>query len=198
MQAWGVPPSPLQLPRTQSLLQHFSGFASKLLALQFSCAARRSLTCSLHYQHPACQLVRRLMQGFWEAALWCYWLGLEGRACLRHGNWNAAGPVAFIGCLCIRGKKNVSSGAGSEDQRIPGANFFFEFEVQDADNESKTCHHAADSDRSGGAFRGNGGAGFRPAPSTPRSSLSGYGKESIGLDTVYLSCLLLHHCNTPV
>lgn len=96
------------------------------------------------------------------------------------------------------GKKNVSSGAGSEDQRIPGANCCFEFEVQDADNESKTCHHAADGDRSGGAFRWNGGAGFRPAPSTPHSSLSGYGKECIGLSTVYPSCLLSHHCNTTV
>lgn len=97
------------------------------------------------------------------------------------------------------GKKNVFPGAGSEDQRIPGANCFFEFKVQDADNESKTCHHAADSDRSGGAFRGNGGAGCRPAPSTPCSSLSGYGKECISLlGTACLSCLLLHHCNTPV
>lgn len=75
------------------------------------------------------------------------------------------------------GKKYVSSGAGTEDQRIPGANCFFEFKVQDANNESKTCHYAADSDRGGGAFRRNGGAGFRPAPGTPFSSLSGYGKE---------------------
>lgn len=97
-------PSPLRLSCTQCLSQHFSGFASELSALWFSCAARRSLTCSLRYQHPARQLVQRLMRGFWEAALGCYWLGLEERACLHHGSRNAAGPVAFIGCLCIREK----------------------------------------------------------------------------------------------
>lgn len=107
MQARGVPPSLLHLSCTQSLSPHFSAFATKLSALRFGCAARRSLTCSLHCQHPACQPARRLMRGFWEAARWCYWLGLEGRACLRRGSWGAAGPVAFIGCLCIteKGKK---------------------------------------------------------------------------------------------
>lgn len=35
----------------------FFRFCSMLWALRFSCAARRSPTCSLHYQHPACQSV---------------------------------------------------------------------------------------------------------------------------------------------
>lgn len=124
--------------------------------------------------------------------------GLGGESLHLPGKLECCESCGLYGQPLHKGKKNVSSGAGSEDQRIPGANCFFEFKMQDADNESKTCHHAADSDRSGGAFRGNGGAGFRPAPSTPCSSLGGYGKECFGLVTVYLSCLLLHHCNTPV
>lgn len=70
--------------------------------------------------------------------------------------------------------------------------------MQDANDESETCHYASDSDRSGGAFRRNGGAGFRPTPGAPCTSLSGYGKEGIGLSAIFPSNLFLHHCNTSV
>lgn len=71
------------------------------------------------------------------------------------------------------GWENVSSGAGSENQGLPGADRLSELQVQDADNESQERHHAADGDRGGGAA---GGLGRGAPPSHLCPPLCGHGK----------------------
>lgn len=75
-----------------------------------------------------------------------------------------------------RGGGNVSSGAGSENQGLPGADRFFELQVQDADRESQARHHAADGDRRGAAGGGDGEPGRGAPPRDLGPPLCGHGK----------------------
>ena len=71
---------------------------------------------------------------------------------------------------------NVSSGAGSENQGLPGADRLFELQVQDADHESQARHHAADGDRGAGAGGGRGGLGPGAPPHRLGPPLCGHGE----------------------
>lgn len=75
------------------------------------------------------------------------------------------------------GGGDVSPGAGSENQGLPGADRLFELQVQDADDESQARHHAADGDGGGGAGRGDGGPGPGAPPRDLGPPLGGHGKS---------------------
>lgn len=74
---------------------------------------------------------------------------------------------------------NVSSGAGAENQGLPGADRLFEFQMQDADHESQARHHAADRDRGRGAGGRDRGPGPWAPPYTFGPPLRGHGKDQV-------------------
>lgn len=79
------------------------------------------------------------------------------------------------------GGGNVSSGAGSENKGLPGADRLPQLQVQDADDEGQARHHAADGDRGGGAGGGAGGPARGAPPRDLGPPLRGHGKEGARL-----------------